>query len=290
MDTGLLDIQRSLDKRPFLGFRAGVGPPETLLLSVLSSAIYTIWYSMAESDEAKKQALFRTTHWSVVLAASDSNSPDSQKALTRLCQTYWYPLYCCVRRHGRSQEDAQDLTQAFFTKILSKNQIALSDRARGRFRTFLLHSFENFLRSEYARATRQKRGGGQEFVVWDAQSAEAQYATDPFPDLSPEQIYERRWASTLLSETLGRVRREFCSSSRGELFDLLEPHLWGDDTSTPYSHVAAQLDMTVVAVRVTMHRLRSRYRELLREEIAQTLGPDEDIDDELMHLRRVLTG
>jgi DNA-directed RNA polymerase specialized sigma24 family protein len=283
-------MHRSLDARGFLGLEVVTSPSETLPLSVFRSAIYTKWDYMAELDEGRRQALFRTTHWSVVLAASDATSPDAHKALTRLCQTYWYPLYCCARRHGRSQEDAQDLTQAFFTKLLSKNQIALSDRARGRFRTFLLHSFENFLRSEHTRATRQKRGGGRELVAWDAETAEAQYGTDPFPDLSPGEIFERRWASTLLSETLTRVRREFCSNSRGELFDLLEPHLWGDDTSTPYARIAVQLDMTVVAVRVTMHRLRSRYRDLLREEIAQTLGPDEDVDDELMHLRRVLTG
>ncbi|MBX3744867.1 MAG: sigma-70 family RNA polymerase sigma factor [Verrucomicrobiae bacterium] len=194
-----------------------------------------------------------------------------------------------MRRHGRSPEDSQDLTQAFFAKLLARNQIALGDRERGRFRTFLLHSFENFLHNEHARATRQKRGGGREFISWDPQSAEEQYARDPFPEMSPQRIFERRWASTLLSETLGRVRREFHSNSREELFDLLEPHLWGDDTGTPYAQIAAQLNMTVVAIRVTMHRLQARYRDLLREEIAQTIGPDEDVDSELRYLRRILT-
>ncbi len=233
-------------------------------------------------------AAFRTTHWSVVLAAKDLQLPGAQVALARLCQTYWYPLYCCVRRHGRSPEDAQDLTQGFFAKILGKNQIALADPCRGRFRTFLLHALENFLHSEHARATAQKRGGGQELVSWDTCAAEDRYHTDPVDGLAPDQLFERQWAATLLTRTLDRLRREFATASRGELFELLEPHLWGDDSSTPYAGISASLSMTTVAVKVTMHRLRSRYRALLRDEIAQTLGDRETIEDELRHIRHVL--
>lgn len=232
---------------------------------------------------------FGTTHWSVVLAAKDSASPEAMSALARLCQTYWYPLYCCVRRHGRSPEDAQDLTQAFFAKLIEKNQISLADRERGRFRTFLLRSLENFLRSEHEKANTQKRGGGREIVSWDAQTAEERYLEEPTAHVSPEQLFERRWASTLITETLTRLRRELSTTGREELFDQLEPHLWGDDTSTPYATIAAALEMTVVAVKVTVHRLRSRFRAVLREEIGHTVEDPAEIDDEMRRLFQVLT-
>ena len=233
--------------------------------------------------------MFGTTHWSVVLAARDVTAPEAQAALARLCQTYWYPLYCCVRRHGRSPEDAQDLTQAFFEKLIERNQISLADRERGRFRTFLLRSLENFLRNEHEKASTQKRGGGRTFVSWDAQSAEERYSAEPATDLSPAQLFERRWASTLIAETLARVRRELSMTGRDELFDQLEPSLWGDDTSTPYAEIAASLGMTAVAVKVTMHRLRARFRSMLREEIAQTVATLDDVEDELQRLFQILT-
>ena len=242
------------------------------------------------SDARHATPLFGTTHWSVVLAAKDPASPEAQTALARLCQTYWYPLYCCVRRHGRSQEDAQDLTQAFFAKLIENNQISLADRERGRFRTFLLRSMENFLRNEHEKSSTQKRGGGRDIVSWDAQTAEERYLQEPpTGDGSPEQLFERRWASTLLTETLTRLRRELSATGREELFDQLEPHLWGDDTSTPYATIAAALEMTVVAVKVTVHRLRSRFRALLREEIGNTVGDPAEIDDEMRRLFQVLT-
>lgn len=233
--------------------------------------------------------VFGTTHWSVVLAARDTGAPEAQAALARLCQTYWYPLYCCVRRHGRSPEDAQDLTQSFFEKLIERNQISLADRERGRFRTFLLRSLENFLRNEHEKASTQKRGGGRTIVSWDAQSAEERYQSEPTTDLSPAELFERRWASTLIAETLARLRRELATTGRVELFDHLEPHLWGDDTSTPYAEIAASLDMTAVAVKVTMHRLRARFRSLLREEIAHTVAHDGEIEDELQRLFQILT-
>ena len=235
-------------------------------------------------------AIFRTTHWSVVLTAQTPEAPDAHTALARLCQAYWYPLYCCVRRHGHSPQDAEDLTQSFFAKLLEKGQISFADPERGRFRTFLLRSLENFLRNEHARATTQKRGGNQEIVSLDSETAEASYAAEPDPQSSPEQVFEKRWASTTLAGALARLRREFSSSGRVDLFDRLEPHLWGDDTRTPYDQVATELGMTVVAIKVTMHRLRHRYREVLREEIAQTLEKAEDVEGELQHLRRVLAG
>lgn len=242
----------------------------------------------AQSPQADR--VFQTTQWSLVVAAGNLGTPHAHAALTQLCQTYWYPLYCCVRRHGHPPAEAQDFTQAFFAKLLEKNQIALADPERGRFRTFLLRSLENFLHNEHERATAQRRGGGQSIVSWDAHIAEDSYAAQALDHLSPEQAFERRWASTLLTATLVRLRREFSSSSRAELFDLLEPHLWGDDTSTPYAQIAATLEMSVTAVKVTMHRLRQRYREALRQEIAQTVASEEEVEEELRHLRQVLAG
>lgn len=241
------------------------------------------------AEGVSRSPVFATTQWGLVLAAGNSESPDAQAALSRLCQAYWYPLYCWVRHHGRTPEDAQDLTQAFFAKLIEKNQFAMADQERGRFRSFLLCSLENFLRSEHEKSLTQKRGGGRSIVSWDAQSAEERYQAEPATEYSPQQLFERRWASTLVSGTLGRLRRELSTSGREELFDDLEPHLWGDDTSTPYATIAARLDMTVVAVKVTMHRLRSRYQVLLREEIAQTVADPAEIEDELRRLFQVLT-
>jgi len=173
---------------------------------------------------------------------------------------------------------------------LSERCGALADRERGRFRTFLLRSFESFQRNEHERASAKKRGSGRPLESWDTETAEQRYEADSQNHLSPEQLYERRWAVTLLSGTLERLRREFASGGRVELFDLLEPHLWGDDTSTPYAQVAAALGMTEGAVKGAMHRLRKRYRELLRDEISQTVATNDEIDDELQQMRRVLAG
>jgi len=232
------------------------------------------------ADERPAGSVFNTTHWSVVLAAADLTATDARAALTRLCQTYWYPLYCCVRRHGYSPEDAQDLTQAFFAKLLSKNQIALADPERGRFRTFLLRSLENFLRTQYRDVTAQKRGGGTEPLSLELQLAEGRYETEPADNLSPSAVFERQWAGAVLETVLAGLRQEFSGSGRLEL--------WGDDTSTPYASIAEALGMTLVAVRVTVHRLRQRFHELLRSEITNTVETPNDVEDELRYLRRVL--
>ena len=240
-------------------------------------------------DEQAPGGVFKTTHWSVVLTAGTLDSPEAFGALNRLSQMYWYPLYCCVRRHGYSPEDAQDLTQAFFEKLLENNQIALADPERGRFRTFLARSLENFLRSQHRDATAKKRGGGRQLASWDAQTAEERYSSEPL-SVSPSALFERQWVGAMLETVLATVSREFAANSRAELFQVLEPHLWGDDTSTPYARIAEDLKMTVVAVRVTLHRLRQRFNELLRTEIGNTVESPADVDDELRHLRRILTG
>jgi RNA polymerase sigma-70 factor (ECF subfamily) len=222
------------------------------------------------------------------LRVGDGQSRESTQALEELCRTYWYPLYAFVRRKGHAHEEAQDYTQAFFAKLLEKNQISLAAPERGRFRTFLLRSLENFLRTQHRDATTQKRGGGGEMISWDL--ASDRYSAEPRDGASPTVVFERQWVAVLLESVLTVLRQEFSQSGKEELFNQLEPHLWGDDTSTPYPRIAEALDMTAVAVRVTVHRLRQRFHDLLRAQIAHTVESPDDVEDELRYLRRLWTG
>lgn len=243
-----------------------------------------------ENDKAETQrSVFATTHWSVVLAAGHASSPDSQASLERLCRAYWYPLYACIRRRGYSSQDAQDLTQGFFALLLAGNYLARADRERGRFRTFLLTAFNNFLHNEHDRVIALKRGGGRELVSWEQNVAEGRYAQEPATGLSPEQLFEKRWAATLLERVLERLRGEFDQTKPRELFDQLKAHLWGEDEAILYTQLAGHFAMTVSALKVTVHRLRRRYRELVREEIAQTVADPAEIDDEIQYLIRVMS-
>jgi RNA polymerase sigma-70 factor (ECF subfamily) len=194
-----------------------------------------------------------------------------------------------VRRRGYGPEDAQDLTQGVFAALLTGKYLAQANRERGRFRTFLLTAFDNFLHNEHDRATALKRGGGREIVSWEEHTAEGRYAREPAGGLSPEQIYEKRWAATLLERVLARLRAEFDQAERGELFDQLKPHLWGEDEATPYAQLASRFNLSVSAIKVTVHRLRRRYRNVLREEIAQTVADAAEIDGEIQYLIRVMS-
>jgi len=234
--------------------------------------------------QANPSPVFHTTHWSVVLQGA---SGESSTALENLCRVYWYPLYAFVRRKGYTHEQAQDLTQAFFAKLLEKNQLSLADPERGRFRTFLLRAFENFLRSEHRDATAQKRGGGRQIVSWDADLAAERYSSDCTDGTSPTVLFERQWAAVLLESVLGNLKQEFSQGGKAELFDQLEPHLWGDDTSVPYPRIGEALNMTTVSVRVTVHRLRRRFHDLLRAQIVNTVESVDDVEDELRYLRRL---
>ena len=245
---------------------------------------------MPSENSSGVAAVFATTHWSVVLSAIDHASPDSEAALVKLCQTYWYPLYAYVRRRGHSPEDAQDLTQSFFASVLEKKYLDRADRERGRFRTFLLSSLENFLNNEWDRSRAQKRGGGQQTISWDELDAEGRYLNEPVDELTPERIFEKRWAATLLEEVLRKLRTEFVAGGKAEFFDLVKPHVWGDDQATPYAQLAAQLNMTVVGIKVTVHRLRQRYRDLLRAEIAHTVENASEVEDEIRYLINVMSG
>ena len=235
-------------------------------------------------------AQFTTTHWSVVLAAGKITSPDSSIALARLCQTYWYPLYAYIRRQGRSPHDAQDLTQAFFVRLLEGNLLQQATREKGRFRSFLLTSLKNFLSDEWNKARAQKRGGGQDILSLDEQTAEGRYQLEPADETNAEKIFERRWALTLLEQVLARLEAEYATLGRGRLFDELHPLLLGEKCSLTYARIGAQLGMTEGAVKVAAHRMSRRYRELVRVEIAGTVASPGEIDDEIRHLLAVLSG
>jgi RNA polymerase sigma factor (sigma-70 family) len=233
---------------------------------------------------------FRTTHWSVVMAAGEPGHPGAQKALAELCRNYWYPLYAFVRRKGRPPEEAKDLTQDFFSVLLEKNYVGDVDQGRGRFRTFLLAAAENFLRNDWAKRQTLKRGGGISFVPFEAESAETRYLREPVDGETPEKLFDRRWALGLLESVMEKLRGEFSRADKGSHFEALEAFLSGEKHPASYAEVAATLGLSEGAVRVAVHRLRARYGELLRKEIAMTLADPQDVDDELSHLFVVLGG
>jgi RNA polymerase sigma-70 factor (ECF subfamily) len=227
---------------------------------------------------------FATTHWSLVVAAGQGDSPDARAALATLCQTYWYPLYAYVRRHGRGAEEAQDLTQAFFAELLEKEYLQDADRERGKFRAFLLTAFKHFLSKERDRASALKRGGGRATLSLDLPAGERRYRLEPADQATPETLFERRWALTLLDQVLARLRQEYAGSGKGPLFEQLKGFLAGEKGPEPYAQLAREFGMTEGAFKVAVHRVRRRYRELLRAEIAQTVDSPEEVDDELRHL------
>lgn len=231
---------------------------------------------------------FATTRWSVVLAARDGEEMPAREALATLCADYWYPLYAFARRRGAPPEEAQDLTQAFFTHLLEKDAIRHVDPGRGRFRSFLLASFKNFRSDQRERERAKKRGGGQTLVPIDRQAAEGRYALEPSHELTPERIYEKRWALTLIERTLDRLRERHARAGKEHQFEVLRIFLAGEKRPVPYARVARRLGMSELAVKVAVHRLRKRFRDLLREEIAQTVARDEEIEAELRALQAAL--
>ncbi|MHC4244658.1 MAG: RNA polymerase sigma factor [Planctomycetota bacterium] len=227
---------------------------------------------------------FATTHWSVVMAAGRPKSASYRQALETLCQTYWFPLYAYLRRHGSNSHEAQDYTQAFFTALLDKGGLGLADPKRGKFRSFLLASLKHFLSNERARARAKKRGGGRKVLSLDFENAESQYALEPRDELSPEKLFERSWALTVLERTMARLQAEAVSTNKQKSFERLKSYLTADEGSVPYRDAAVELDITEGAARVAVHRLRKRYRELLRDEIAHTVTSDDQIDEEIRDL------
>jgi RNA polymerase sigma factor (sigma-70 family) len=242
----------------------------------------------SQPDFSPAAAQFTTTHWSVVLAAGHGSVPGAQEALETLCRTYWYPLYIYVRRQGQSPHDAQDLTQEFFARLLEKKYLRLADPDRGKFRAFLLKSLKHFLVNEWQKARTQKRGGGQCIIPLDAEIAESRYAAEPFQALNLDLVYEKRWALTLIEAVIARSRESYAAAGRLPVFETLKGFIWGDQAALSYAEAAPQLGLTEGAVKVAVHRLRGRYRELLREEIAKTVATPGEVDEELQHLMAVL--
>ena len=232
---------------------------------------------------------FGTTHWSVVLAAGAGDSAAAMAALEKLCQAYWYPLYAYLRRRGYGPEDAQDLTQGFFMRLVQRNYPAQADRAKGKFRSFLLLTLNHFLSDERERATARKRGGGQMFVSLDDPASEDRYRLEVPDDLTPEKLFERRWAQTILDQALARLRAEFVAEGKTECYEVLKAFEPGEQKTISYAEAAAQLGVTESAVKSMIHRLRERHRELVREEIAQTVATAAEVDEELRHLIAVIS-
>lgn len=231
---------------------------------------------------------FVTTHWSVVLSAGQSDTGRAQEALSKLCQTYWYPLYAYVRARGHCREDAQDLTQEFFARFLEKHWVESADRQKGRFRSFLLTAMKRFLADQWDKARAQKRGGGVPLLSLQFDTAETRLGREPADEVTPEQSFERRWVLTLLDEVLKRLRTDYEQEGSAQLFADLNPCLVGDRTSQPYEELSRKLGMSESGVKSAVHRLRRRYRKLLRDEIAQTLADPGEVDQELRHLFAVL--
>src|SRR5262245_29304758 len=227
---------------------------------------------------------FASTRWSLVAAAGRGETPEAREALAVLCQAYWYPLYAYARRRLPSADDAQDLTQEFFARLLEKDYLQAADPRRGKFRSFLLTAFKHFLAKEHERAAAQKRGGGRRPLPLDFQDGERRYRHEPADPSTPETVYERRWALTLLEQTLARLRQEFASAGKEPLFEALKGTLTGDGTGEPYARIGQELGASETAVKTAAHRLRRRYQEMLRAAVAQTVASPEEVEDELRDL------
>lgn len=231
---------------------------------------------------------FATTQWSLVLAAKPDGASQTRarRALEDLCTAYWYPLYVFVRFRGYSSDDAQDLTQSFFTRVVLTGGLAAAAPHRGRFRSYVLGALKHFLANEWHRGQAQKRGGGLNLIELDALDPEARYALEPAAPTDPEAGFDRAWALESINRTMDKVRSEWIAKGKGELFEALKGSLSG--TEPARSETAARLEMTEGAVKVAVHRLRQRYRTLLRAEVGETLAEPSEVDAEVRHLVRAL--
>ncbi len=234
---------------------------------------------------------FATTHWSVVLCAGGTGTPEAEAALEKLCRAYWPPLYAYVRRAGHQPSDAQDLTQAFFERLLADGKFGSAERSRGRFRTFLLSSLKNFLVNEWRRSNRMKRGSGSVHLSFNCEPEEQLYAREPSTLESPDLLYERRWATRLLEQAMDSVRSDYLRARQIELFEAVTPVVWGDSDAKSYAQIAASLSTTEGAIKVAAFRIRQRFRERIRDAVASTLPDPMDeaeIEAEIQHLQHVL--
>jgi RNA polymerase sigma-70 factor (ECF subfamily) len=233
---------------------------------------------------------FMTTRWSVVLAAGRTGEPAAREALSTLCGLYWRPLYAFLRRRGLPPEEAEDMTQAFLVHVIEKESISHVDPHKGKFRSFLLISLKNFLSDQRSKEAALKRGGGVAPVSLDADEAEGRYRLETADDLTPERIFERQWALTVIEQAMSRLRERYEKSGKAAHFDEMKTFLSGEKRPVPHAEVAERLGITPLAVKVAVHRLRKRFRDALREEIAQTVATPDEIDSELQALYAALEG
>ncbi len=241
-----------------------------------------------DSDRPVQSVRFQTTRWTVILASRRREDPSGRDAIESLCRDYWYPLYAYVRRTGRSPEDAQDLTQAFFARLLAQGSLAAAAPEKGRFRTFLLVALKRFLTSDWRRAQAEKRGGGTFPISMSMIDAEDRYAAEPVERVSPETLFDRQWALTLFDRAMLRLQQDYVASDRSGVFEALKEFLAEPAGAGSYAQAAAAAGLTEGAARVAMHRMRRRFRKFFREELAETVTPEE-LDEELRHIRTVLS-
>jgi RNA polymerase sigma factor (sigma-70 family) len=239
-------------------------------------------------DQAQP-ASFATTHWSLVLAARDRAAPGAREALESLITAYWYPLYAFVRHKGRDADESLDLVQGFFTRLLEKQDLKAIDPSRGRFRSFLMAACTNYLANEHDRERAQKRGGKPPLSL-DALAADQRYRHEPAHSLTPERLFLRRWTTTLLDRVLDRLACEMKESGKAHVFEVLKPTLLGEDDSASYRELGSRAGLSEGAARVAAHRLRARYREILRDEVAQTVADPAEVDEELRDLFASISG
>ena len=237
----------------------------------------------SRSPGRAEPARFETTHWSVVVAAGQTTGPESKRALATLCRLYWYPVYAYARRRGLDRDEATDLTQGFFARLIEQKIVRGADPNRGKFRSYLLGAFKHYLSHEWARARAQKRGGGRKLIPLDPHVAEARYGLEPAHDFTAERLFERQWALRLLELALEDLARQCACAGKQRHFELFKPFLSGG-TGPAYRDAGAELGLSEGAVRVLVHRLRGQYRQLLREHIRRTVGSPEQVDEEIQHL------
>lgn len=243
-----------------------------------------------KSDQPPDLSQFNTTQWSVVLLAGQSQLPQSGAALERLCRTYWKPLYAYVRRQGHSPQDAQDLTQEFFARLLEKKYLAIASKERGRFRSFLLKSLKHFLINDWVRSNARKRGGGQATLTLDSCAAERSYDEQQARAMNADSLYEKRWAMALLEGAMERLGAAYTAAGKGVLFEQLKPLLLAEGSGQAYQRLAGPLGLSEGAVKVAVHRLRRRFGEEVRTEVARTVSNPTEVDEELRCLMSALRG
>jgi RNA polymerase sigma-70 factor (ECF subfamily) len=261
----------------------------TALLSFRPNAYLTMTSddgkpATALHETRSRSPVFGTTHWTMVITAGDPNHPGKTMALDRLCRTYWYPLYAYARRKGRIAADAEDLTQEFFSRLLAREFPFAVEREGGKFRSYLLRSFDHFLINEWNRNKAVKRGGGTTTFSLDGVDADARYALEPTDGSTPESLYDRRWAGTVLETVRGRLRQEYAAQGKAPLFAALEPSLTDSVELLPYPELMTRLNLKASALKMAVHRLRKRFGELLREEIAATVATPDEVEEEIRQL------